>query len=255
MGRSMRLAAIAFAFVAAVSLGGCASAPKAPPAPEEPAPRAVSDRRGAPRPAGERSVQDVMVDLGPEAEARLRARFAKAGAAFPPRRAHLLAFKSERRLELWAEADGGRRRIHSYPILATSGTTGPKLREGDEQIPEGIYRVTWLHPNSSYHLSMKLDYPNEFDREQAAREGRTQLGGDIFIHGSDVSIGCLAMGDSAIEELFVLAARIGREDLTVVIAPWDLRVKPPPATEKIADGRPWLTQLYSQLATTLARFR
>jgi hypothetical protein len=265
MSRPQRVAGVALAVAALLALGGCASAGrKAEPErrTDRPAPSADAEARSAPRPRervapepGRRTVEDVMVDLGPEAEARLRARFARAGAPFPPRRAHLLAFKSERRLELWAESAGGRRKVHAYPILGTSGTAGPKLREGDEQIPEGIYRVTWLHPNSSYHLSMKLDYPNAFDREQAAREGRTRLGGDIFIHGSDVSIGCLAMGDPAIEELFVLAARIGREDLTVVIAPWDLRVKPVPATEKIAGGRPWLAQLYAQLATTLARFR
>jgi len=137
-------------------------------------------------------------------------------------------------------------------LLDESGGPGPKLREGDFQIPEGIYRVIWLHPNSQYHLSMKLDYPNAFDREQARRDGRTNLGGDIFIHGKDISIGCLAVGDPAIEELFVLAARVGVQRVTTVVAPWDLRRRPPP---DLSAHLPWATALYARLSRTLAGFR
>jgi hypothetical protein len=111
-------------------------------------------------------------------------------------------------LELWTE-DTAARLVHRYPVLAASGALGPKLRQGDLQVPEGVYRVLWLNPNSSYHLSMKLDYPNAFDREHARRDRRTDLGGDIFVHGRAVSIGCVALGDPAIEELFVLAADTG----------------------------------------------
>ena len=75
-------------------------------------------------------------------------------------------------------------------------------------MPEGVYRIVALNPNSSYHLSMKLDYPTEFDLSKARAEGRTRPGSDIFIHGKAVSIGCVAVGDDAIEEIFVLV----RED-------------------------------------------
>jgi len=71
--------------------------------------------------------------------------------------------------------------VADYRITAASGTAGPKLREGDRQVPEGIYRIVGLNPNSRYHLSMKLDYPNAFDRHQAARDGRARPGSDIFI--------------------------------------------------------------------------
>jgi hypothetical protein len=228
--------------LAALAAAGCATAPRPTTVPAKPVVRSAG-----------RTVADVLATLGPAAERRLRARFATAGVAYPPRRAHLLAFKAERRLELWATGGGRPTRVAVYPLLAESGTLGPKLREGDYQIPEGVYRVVWLHPNSAYHLSMKLDYPNAFDRARAREEGRTNLGGDIFIHGGDLSIGCLAVGDPAIEELFVLAARIGVDRVTTVVAPWDLRRRPSP--ELPNRELPWLPGLYARLSSTLAAFR
>lgn len=211
--------------------------------------RAVPAAKVVARPAG-RSVAEVLGTIGPGAEQRLRARFAAAGVEYPPASATLLAFKQERRLELWAGSGAGQRRVAVYPLLDSSGEPGPKLRDGDYQIPEGIYRVTWLHPNSAYHLSMKLDYPNAFDRARAREEGRTDLGGDIYIHGGAISIGCLAVGDEAIEELFVLAARAGVERLRTVIVPWDLRRRPPPELDLV-----WVPQLYASLTRVLAAFR
>ena len=193
-----------------------------------------------------------MAEIGPAALGRLRVRFAQSNVRWPSRRVALIALKQEGILELWTAGPGARQRVHAYSILAASGTVGPKLREGDEQVPEGIYRITWLHPNSAYHLSMKLDYPNAFDREKARAEGRTNLGGDIFIHGSDVSIGCLAMGNSVIEELFVLAAEVGLENVSVIVAPWDLRRRPPPADTP--QNLPWLAELYRRIRIALAPF-
>jgi murein L,D-transpeptidase YafK len=140
--------------------------------------------------------------------------------------------------------------VRDYPVLAASGGPGPKLRQGDLQVPEGFYKILWLNPMSSYHLSMKLDYPNAFDRAQAAREGRTQLGGDIFIHGRDVSIGCLALGDPAIEELFVLVNDVGVGRVRVLIAPHDLRRHPRPTPAAPA----WLDGLYVRLERELRRY-
>ena len=214
--------------------------------------RPVGGRRAASPPG--RSVAEVLSSLGPTVEPRLKERFASAGVPYPPARAYLLAFKTERQFELWAPAGDRMKRVANYPLLDNSGTIGPKLREGDEQIPEGVYRVVWLHPNSHYHLSMKLDYPNAFDRARAREDGRRHPGGDIFIHGGDVSIGCLAVGDPAIEELFVLSARIGSANTTTIIAPWDLRHRPPP--DLVGDHAVrWLPELYADLATALAAFR
>jgi hypothetical protein len=199
-----------------------------------------------------RSIADVVGAVGPAARARLRPHFERAGVAYPPRSAALLAFKAERALELWS--DGARPRfVRRYEVLAASGGPGPKLREGDLQVPEGRYRVLWLNPMSSYHLSMKLDYPNAFDQAQARREGRTRLGGDIFIHGRAVSIGCLALGDEAIEELFVLASEVGVARLRVLIAPIDFRARDLRPDERRAE-LPWLDGLYADLRRDLARY-
>lgn len=198
---------------------------------------------------GERTVAEVADELGPGAERRLMPRFRRANVPYPPERVVLVGLKSEHKLELWAERSGAWVRVQTYPVLAASGGPGPKLREGDRQVPEGIYNIVALNPNSSYHLSMKLDYPNDFDIKAAREDGRTRLGGDIFIHGNAVSIGCLAVGDRAIEELFTLVAKIGPENAKVVVAPNDLRTGSP-VTEK--QGAPlWLPVLYEDIGREL----
>lgn len=200
-----------------------------------------------------RTIDDVVASIGPAARARLKPHFTRAGVAYPPTSLTLLAFKHERVLELWAQGEGAARRVRGYAVLAASGGPGPKLREGDLQVPEGRYRVLWLNPNSSYHLSLKLDYPNARDLEQARRDGRTRLGGDIFIHGRAVSIGCLALGDEAIEELFVLAADVGVGRLQVLIAPIDFRVRGLRDEERRPDLA-WLEGLYDELRRELRRY-
>lgn len=178
--------------------------------------------------SGGRTVQDVMERFGPEAEATWRERCSRAGVAYPPQELVLAAFKHEMTLEVWGASDGKKPvLLTEYPVLAASGGPGPKLREGDRQIPEGVYRISDLNPNSRYHLSMKIDYPNEEDVRIAESEGRTNLGGDIFIHGAAVSVGCLAIGNDAVQELFVLVAAVGIENVKVLISPNDLRREPP----------------------------
>jgi len=183
----------------------------------------------------------------------LRTAFSRAGVPYPPTKVALLGLKEERVLEVWAHHDGKWRFIKGYPVLAASGVAGPKLREGDRQVPEGVYRIIWLNPNSKYHLSMKIDYPNEFDRRHAREDGRTNLGGDIFIHGDAVSIGCLAMGDGPIEELYRMVEKAGAENVKVLIAPHDPRVKPLPRS--VSDGPSWVPELYEELGAELEAFR
>jgi murein L,D-transpeptidase YafK len=111
-------------------------------------------------------------------------------------------FKDESELELWVD-DGQRFRLfRTWPICTWSGDLGPKLRQGDGQSPEGFYRVArgQLNPHSQYHLSFNLGYPNAYDRAH----GRT--GDYLMVHGSCVSIGCYAMGDGNIEQIYSLLA-------------------------------------------------
>jgi hypothetical protein len=193
-----------------------------------------------------KTVQDRVKEYGEQARARAKPFFQKAGVPYPPRKLVLLGLKAERILQVYASNEtNGYRFIHSYPILAASGGPGPKLREGDRQVPEGIYPIELLNPNSSYHLSLRVGYPNDFDRAQAAKEGRTKLGGDIMIHGKSVSIGCLAMGDEAAEDLFVLAADTGLQNIKVVLSPVDFRTGTiAPKTANLPD---WTEGLYSQI--------
>ncbi|MGB6977190.1 MAG: L,D-transpeptidase family protein [Gammaproteobacteria bacterium] len=188
----------------------------------------------------------------PHVDGRLKPYFARAQVAYPPARMALLAFKEEKRMELWARNRGTRWTfIRSYPILAAAGSPGPKLHAGDDQVPEGIYHIAVLNPHSHYHLSLGLNYPNAFDLQEARHDRRSNLGGEIFIHGSDLSIGCLAMGNRTIEELFVLAYETGLSNTQVIISPNDLRhERPARNVERVA----WLPQLYSQLRNALATF-
>lgn len=227
-------------------------APKPPPVtppPAKPKPRPAQPS-APPRPT---TVEGAIEHYGPTVEARLGPLFARAGVPYPPARVTLLAFKKERKIELWAEGGGRRAFVRSFPVLGASGRAGPKLEEGDWQVPEGVYAISFLNPQSAYHLSMKVDYPNAFDQEKAKTDGRTDLGGDIFIHGQDLSIGCLAVGDDSIEDLFVLVARVGVAQTQLVIAPNDLRGGKP-ASRDLRYRPEWLPELYAMIRAALAPF-
>lgn len=200
--------------------------------------------------AGKRTVQGVINTLGVDARARLVSRFNNVGISYPPNTATFLATKDNARLELWVGPPTMPTYVYTYSILALSGNSGPKLREGDRQVPEGIYSIEGLNPNSSYHLSLKLNYPNEFDLVHAQAEGRDTPGTNIFIHGKAVSIGCLAMGDPAVEEIFTLVAEIGRKNIEVVIAPTDPRTG---SLQPIA-SLPWTTELYDDISEKFSYF-
>jgi len=128
-------------------------------------------------------------------------------------------FKSEKTLEVWVKKDDKFALFQSYPICTFSGQLGPKLREGDGQSPEGFYQVGLgqLNAYSSYHLAFNLGYPNAYDRAN----GRT--GNYLMVHGNCVSIGCYAMGDENIEEIYTLmeaALRNGQKNIDVHVFPF-----------------------------------
>ena len=186
-------------------------------------------------------------------ETRMKAKFEAAEVHFPPAELAYVAFKDTANLQVYARSNpiDRFRLVHTYPVLGMSGGLGPKLRRGDRQVPEGIYRAEFLNANSRFHLSIRLNYPNEFDRDQAKSEGRSDLGSDIMIHGTSASVGCLAMGNEAAEDLFILAALTGKENVEIVVAPTDFRRVP----VRRPDGSPaWLSVLYSQIKAALSRF-
>lgn len=134
---------------------------------------------------------------------KLEARHSAASLSYPPREIYLRVFKHEAELEVWARAAAEPfRLVANYAFTANSGGPGPKRREGDRQIPEGFYVISVFNPLSKYHLSLGLNYPNASDRVFSDAQ---KPGGEIYLHGNAVSIGCVAVGDAAIEEVYVLA--------------------------------------------------
>lgn len=139
-------------------------------------------------------------------------------------RIYLRAFKKEKKLEVWAKGSGEDQfqLITTYDICSTSGELGPKRREGDYQIPEGYYHINIFNPFSNFYLSMGVNYPNRSDRILGSG-GR--LGGDIFIHGACVTIGCIPMTDDIIMEIYILAVEArnsGQTTIPVTIFPMKL---------------------------------
>lgn len=188
---------------------------------------------------------------GASARERLKPKFESAKAVYPPDKVALVAIKDSLQLHVYAAQEKQPYRyICSYPILGASGFLGPKLREGDMQVPEGIYQLA-LEPNTPYHLALRLNYPNEYDQKRAAEDGRNP-GRDILIHGTTGSVGCMAMGDQGSEDLFVLVYDAHDRNVLLVIAPVDFRVAPAPKP-KPTDPE-WLPDLYSRIKDALAEF-
>jgi murein L,D-transpeptidase YafK len=132
--------------------------------------------------------------------------------------------KTNRQLEVWArnQGDAAFQLVGHYPLAATSGTLGPKRHVGDGQVPEGFYRIDRFNPLSAFHLSLGLDYPNAAD---VLATGLADPGGDIFIHGSNVTDGCLPLTDALVEEVYLLAVAAraaGQANIEVHIFPFPL---------------------------------
>ncbi|QOC21608.1 L,D-transpeptidase family protein [Wenzhouxiangella sp. AB-CW3] len=198
------------------------------------------------------TLDEALERYGPRIDESLRPRFDALGLSYPPERLTLIGLKEERELELWAYENGQPHRVHSYPVKDASGLPGPKRRRGDFQVPEGIYRLDAFNPNSAYHLSLRVNYPNYFDRRMGKLDGREDLGSNIFIHGGDASRGCLAIGDPAIEELFVLVADVGLRNTRLIIAPHDPRER---TIFPIPRGLPeWTNELYQRIELAVADY-
>ena len=168
-----------------------------------------------------------------------------------PKEIILIAFKEEQKLEVYTKDKNKLQLIKAYPFTGFSGKLGPKLKEGDKQIPEGIYEVEYLNPNSSYHLSIKVNYPNEFDKSKTEFKNLKKLGGDIFIHGKSVTIGCIPIGDLAIEEVFLLTQKAINKKVKVIISPRDFRINP---VFPVIDNIGWEKDLYQRISQELTLY-
>lgn len=160
-------------------------------------------------------------------EDSLKKQFEDRHLAWPPQSIYIRSFKYDRQLEVWVKNEGKEsfKLFKTYKVCMQSGTTGPKRMEGDYQIPEGFYYINEFNPNSKYHLSLGLNYPNASDR---ILSDSLRPGGAIYIHGNCVSTGCIAISDLPIEELFIIATRAranGQDFIPVHVFPVRYDVK------------------------------
>lgn len=188
---------------------------------------------------------------------KINALFKAAAVEYPARELYLRAFKDEGELELWAGPGKGAplKKITTFSICMKSGDLGPKRQQGDGQVPEGFYKVDRFNARSNFHLSLGINYPNDSDRLRGKKG--TRLGGDIFIHGSCVTIGCLPIRDEYIEQLYVIAldAKVaGARELPVHIFPRRLDSKCQADLEEDSDGDKALLQFWQQLIPAYQAF-
>ena len=138
-----------------------------------------------------------------EKEDSLKIQLNKKGINWPVKQLYIRSFKYDSQLEVWARNSNKEpfTLFKTYKVCALSGALGPKRFEGDYQVPEGFYFINIFNPNSNYHLSLGINYPNASDK---IKSKSTNIGGDIYIHGTCTTVGCIPLQNQQIEELYIL---------------------------------------------------
>lgn len=154
-------------------------------------------------------------------EDTLRKQFSALKLEWPAKYLYIRSFKYDSKLEVWVknEHKENYQLFKTYKVCALAGSLGPKRLEGDYQVPEGFYYINEFNPRSSYYLSLGLNYPNLSDM---VLSDSLRPGGDIYIHGSCVTVGCIPLTDQQIDELYILAAHAksqGQDYIPVHIFP------------------------------------
>lgn len=157
-----------------------------------------------------------------DSEGALMRAFAAKNLSYPPSQVFFRAFKKEGILEVWVKSYNNPTfiKLKEYTVCASSGNLGPKRRQGDMQVPEGFYYINKFNPESSFYLSLGINYPNSAD---LMHSGGSSAGGDIYIHGDCVTIGCLPLTNPEIKEVYWLAVKArnnGQEQIPVHIFPF-----------------------------------
>jgi murein L,D-transpeptidase YafK len=169
----------------------------------------------------------------------------------------LRAFKKEMKLEVWVRSQQQQtfNLLHTYDFCALSGAPGPKRKQGDLQVPEGIYYIQHFNPLSNFHLSLGLNYPNKSDRILGDKDSP---GSDIYIHGNCVTIGCIPITDEKIKELYILAVEArenGQIKIPVHIFPTRLDETGITSLRKEFSSHPELIAFWENLATFYKDFQ
>jgi murein L,D-transpeptidase YafK len=154
-------------------------------------------------------------------EDTLRKQFEAKHLVWPAKYIYIRSFKYDSQLEIWVKdkVSDPFKLFKTYKVCALAGSLGPKRMQGDFQVPEGFYYVTEFNPRSEYYLALKINYPNVSDRILG---DAYQPGGDIYIHGSCVTVGCIPLTDNQIDEVYILAAHakdLGQDFIPVHIFP------------------------------------
>ncbi len=138
-------------------------------------------------------------------EDTIKKQFNKAGVQWPPQQLYLRSFKYDSQLEVWGRNNTKEayKLVKTYKVCALSGNLGPKRMQGDYQVPEGFYYVNEFNPRSEYHMSLGINYPNASD---LLLSDSAKPGSEIYIHGSCVTVGCIPIMDSQIEELYLITS-------------------------------------------------
>ncbi|HEY2722339.1 MAG TPA: L,D-transpeptidase family protein [Chitinophagaceae bacterium] len=160
-------------------------------------------------------------------EDTLRRQFEAKKLVWPARYIYIRSFKYDSQMEVWVKNDlkDPYQLFKTYKICALAGTLGPKRMAGDFQVPEGFYYINEFNPKSDYYLALGINYPNVSDR---ILSDSLRPGGDIYIHGSCVTVGCIPITDGQIDELYILAAHAkdaGEDFIPVHIFPVRYNVK------------------------------
>ncbi len=166
-------------------------------------------------------------------EDTLKKQFIQAGLQWPPQQLYVRSFKYDSQLEVWVRNDSKSafKLFKTYKVCALSGSLGPKRMEGDYQVPEGFYYINVFNPRSTYHMSLGINYPNASD---AMLSDSAQPGNDIYIHGSCITVGCIPIMDSQIEEVYLMASyakNSGEDFIPVHIFP--IRYNNPKSAEQL----------------------
>jgi len=154
-------------------------------------------------------------------EDTLAKQFQARGLVWPAKYLYVRSFKYDSEMEIWVKSKASEkyRLFKTYKICALAGSLGPKRMAGDYQVPEGFYYINEFNPRSNYHLALGLNYPNPSDKMLS---DLSKPGGDIYIHGSCVTTGCIPITDGQIEELYIMAAHakdLGDDFIPVHIFP------------------------------------
>ena len=146
-----------------------------------------------------------IADVFNRQEDSLKKEFEAKGLKWPAKYVYIRSFKYDAQLEVWVKGESKEqyKLFKTYKVCMQSGTMGPKRLQGDYQVPEGFYYINEFNPNSNYHLALGINYPNASDR---ILSDSLRPGGDIYIHGSCVSVGCIPLTDEQIEELYIITS-------------------------------------------------